>query len=405
MGNQEEYMDEIYKMLSDTEGRKLIDIINERMKEFDISAYQMGKMLSISKSTFERLIKKIESGDVEKVDFYTILKIAEFLNISISEISQVYVSSLKPSFISELEVSTKANLLYRYFDLKGLKSVGFIDDMYDVKAIENKILKFFGIGSLQEYKTEIGAVLFSRTKKTSHDKMREFWVRAAYYQFEKINNPNEYDRDKLLAILPKIRPYTRHEEKGLLTVLQALYNIGITVILQKYLSKTQVRGATFVINNNKPCIVITDFNDSYATIWFALLHELYHVAYDFEELKVWKYHLTGEADLELFKDEDLADYFSMEMLFPKEKLNYIKHMIKMPAIVMEYAEQNKVHPSIIYSFYCYDENKKGRNYYPLYRQYFGKPDKALKSIQTNPWNKETIFEEIKKVKSALETIV
>lgn len=401
MGNDENLMDEIYQLLKvDKQKKKLIDIINERIVEYGISYYQIGQMLSINKNTFLRLIEKLEKGDVQSIDFYDILKIAQFLNIGIDEISQFYVASLKPEFIGEIETARKANYLLRYFDLKGLKDAGFIGSVYDIAAIEKRIVTFFGLDSLFQYSTDVGAVLFSRTKNTSHDKMRDFWVRSAYYQFEKINNPNPFDKEKLLAIIPKIRPYTRQEEKGFATVVAALYNIGVTVIVQTYLSKTEVRGGTFVVNG-KPCIVITDRGKNYATLWFALMHEIYHTIYDFEELKSWKYHLTGEADLHLFK-EDLADYFACEMLFPKEKLNYIRPMINSPIIVNEYSEQNKIHPSIIYNFYCYDEKEtKGNNYYPFYQKYFGKADKAIKKLEHYPFNKEKITENVDRYKALL----
>lgn len=401
MSNLDNYMDEVYKHLHLTNPKKFIDIINDRLQQYNISVYQMGKMLSFDKSTFVRLIRKIESGDIQKVDFHTILKITRFLGIGIDEISQLYISSLNPSAVVELEISKKANFLYRNFDLKGLKKIGFISNVYDVEAIELKLLSFFRLDSLVDYQAEVGAVLFSRAKRESHDKMREFWVRSAHFQFQKINNPNDFDKEKLLAIIPNIRPYTRFEEKGLLTVFKALYNIGVTVISQKYLAKTRVRGGTFVVDN-KPCIVITDFNNSYATLWFALLHELYHVLYDFDELSTWIYHLTGEPDLSLLK-EDVADYFAREMLFPTDKLNYIKHMISSPIVVQEYAKKNHVHPSIIYSFYCYEENKQGNNVYPFYQKYFGNPDKALDQIKSNPWNKQSIYDEIEIIKEKLET--
>lgn len=400
MGNEDNYMNEIYKLLHSNNSKKLIDIINEKKEEYGISNFHISQILSINKNTFNRVIEKLENGNVESVDFYDILKISQFLNIGIDELSQLYVSSLKPEFIGEIETARKASYLFRHFDLKGLKDAGFIDNVYDIKTIENRIVNFFGLDSIFNYHNDVGQVLFSRTKNHSNDKMRDFWVRSAYFQFEKINNQNDFDVEKLLAIIPKIRPYTRQEEKGFITVVSALYNIGITVIIQKYLPKTEVRGGTFIVNN-KPCIVITDRGKTYATLWFALIHELYHAIYDFEELKLWKYHLTGEAERDLFK-EDLADYFSCEMLFPKEKLNYIRHMINSPILVNEYAEENKIHPSIIYSFYCYDEVQNGKpNPYPQYQKYFGKPDKAIKKLQYYPFDKSQIIETLEKYKEIL----
>lgn len=395
-------LNDIYKILERDEGESLFDVISKKRDQMGLSNLQMSKILGIDKSTFDRLLKKIEDGDNSNIDFFSILKICNLFGIDIKQISEIYASSLSSSSIGELEQARKANYIINQFDLKGLKDVGFINSISDFREIERRIISFFKLESIFQFNIEIGAVLFSRTKATSHDKMREFWVRSAFYQFEKINNPNDYDRDILLSIIPKVRLYTRFEEKGFLTVLQALYNAGVTVIVQSYLSKTQVRGGTFSINQ-KPCIVITDFNKNYATIWFALLHELYHVLYDFEELKTWKYHLTGESDIYLLREDD-ADYFACEMLLPKEKLNFIKHVINSPILVAEYAEKNKIHPSIIYSFYCYEEKKNnGKDYYGLYQKFFGKPDKLLFTIKTHPWDKENIYHEIQNIKQKFTT--
>lgn len=401
MGNNDAVL-EIYQLLnSPTKQKTLFEAINERREKLELSNLQLANILNIPKSTWDRTIKSIEEGTLADIDFYLILKLGQFLGMGVDAISQVYVASLSAEKIKQLEDARKANYILSNFDVKALKKAGFIENVTDFNHIEARIKQFFHLDNLFDYTNEVGGVLFSKTKNLSSDKMRELWVRGAIFQFQKMDNPNEYDNAKLLSIIPKIRPYTRYEEKGLLTVLQALFNIGVTVIVQSYLSKTQVRGGTFVVNG-KPCIAITDYNKSYATLWFALLHELYHVLYDLEELKTLSYHLTGEeqSDLYLFKEE-MADYFACEMLFPQESLNYIKHSIQSPMLVAAYAEKMKVHPSIIYSFYCYEQSKQGKNCYALYNQYFGNPEKALKMVKTNPWNKETIYIEIEKARKIL----
>jgi len=52
-------------------------------------------------------------------------------------------------------------------------------------------------------------------------------------------------------------------------------------------------------------------------------------------------------------------------------------------------------------FYCYEEKKSGTDYYPLFAKYFGNPEKVLRKVKTNPFDKKTIYEEIEKVKSIL----
>lgn len=404
MRNEPNPMDEIYELLNVSNNKKLIDIISEKIKDLNMPNSHLAKILGIDKTTFDRVLKRIEDGDINSIDFFDILKMSQFFNIPVEEISKIYVSSLKPEYVAELEKARKANFLYNTFDLKGLKEIGFIKSLTDINAIEKKIVDFFKLTNIYDYDEEVGGVLYSKTKKPVADEMKEFWVKSAILQFKKVNNPNEFDKDKLLALIPKIRPYTRYEEKGFLTVIQALYSIGVTVVVQKYLAKRQVRGATFVVND-KPCIVITDFNKHYSTLWFALMHELYHVLYDIEALKTWKYHTSGAEEgvtkqigSDLF-NEDYADYFAREMLFPKEKLDYIKIHIHSNSLVQEYAKTNLIHPSLIYAFFVHDEDQKGKKYYGAFQKYFGSPEKALKNVKTNPFDKETIYEEIEKIKA------
>lgn len=403
MSNYNEITKEIYEYLSkDSPTPTLKEALEAKREELGITSnLQLSKILGIDRSTLSRIIE----GKNEKIDLFALLKINQFLGVGLEELSKIYVASLKPEEIEELEDARKANYIIRNFDLQGLKKVGFITDPYDIKSVEKRIVNFFGLSSIYNYSEDIGSVLFSRTNAYSHDKMREFWVRSAFYSFEKIENPNNYDRDALDALIPKIRPYTRYEEKGLLTVIQALYNIGITVITQKYLSKTQVRGGTFSVKG-KPCIVLTDLNKNYATLWFALMHELFHVMYDFEDLKKGlRFHLTGESDLLLFREED-ANYFAREILFPQEKLEYIKPLINNHSLVVAYAEKNRVHPSIIYSFFCYHEQKqRNKDLYGVFQQYFGSPDKALNAIKTNPWDKESIHNNIEELRKKLSITI
>lgn len=397
MRNEDSVLSEIYKLLEQDSEKTLRDIFDKKIEEFGISLFGISKLINIDKSTLSRII----AGDSQKVDLFNLLKISQFLNVSVEEITQIYVSSLKPEFVGELEIARKANYLIKNFDLAALEKIGFIKNKNNVREIEKRIVTFFGLNSLFEYDSEISGVLFSKTKKSSHDKMREMWVRSAHFQFKKIDNQNTFDLDQLKLLIPKIRPYTRIEEGGLITVIKALYNVGVTVIVQQYLAKTQIMGGTFVIDN-KPCIVLTNYNKRYPIVWTALMHELYHVMYDFEDLKSWKYHLTGEPDLLLMREEE-ADFFASEVLLSEEKLNYIKHFINNNSLVESFAKDNGIHSSIIYHLYCLNQEKENHNsVWGIYSKYIPSSEKALRKVSKNPFNKETILEEINEIKTVLE---
>ncbi len=388
---QDHILSEIYELLANSSDLTLRQLVDNKKAEMGVTSdLQLSRIVGIDKTTLDRILK----GDTQKLDLLALIKLDEFLGIGINRLTQIYIASLKSEYIGEIESARRASYIIRNFDVSGLKKIGWIESADDFKAIEQKIVSFFKLDNLYEYDREIGSVMFSRSKASSHDKMREFWVRSAIHQFEKINNPNIYNADELKTLIPRIRAYTNNVEKGFLMVVQALYAAGVTVIVQSYLSKTQVMGGTFIINR-KPCIVITDYNKTYASIWIALLHELHHVIYDFDTIASTSYHLSGENNLLLEED---ADFSAQEILFSQDKMNYIKFMINSNVYVNEFAKKNNVHPSIIYLYYCIDQKKEGKNVFGLYRDYNPSSEKALQSIRTNPFNKQTIDEEIENIK-------
>lgn len=398
-GPQENLLTEIYDLLAQDTNLSVIELIEEKKKEFGISSdRQLSEIIKVDRNSLKRLLE----GEVKKVDVFSLLKINQFLGLGIDKLIQVYVSSMKPEAVKELEEVRKANFIVRNFDIQALKKEGFIQSITDFNEIENRIKSFFKLRSIFDYQSEVGLPLFSQTKNNFDDKMKDFWVRCAFYQFKKIDNPNEYDSKALKELVPKIRAYTRFEDEGFITVARALYNVGVTVIVQSYLSKTQVRGATFAVNS-KPCIVITDYRKSYDTIWFSLLHELYHALYDLDKIKKLKFHLTGEQNLFLMNEED-ADFFAREILFPENKMKQIRPFINAPNIVEEFARKSKVHPSIIYGFHCWNEKLAGNDVYKFYAKFIPKSEAALKTLRTYPLEKETIDQEAAEIQKILTGI-
>jgi Zn-dependent peptidase ImmA (M78 family) len=293
--------------------------------------------------------------------------------------------------IGDLEIARKANFIVSNFDINSLFKVKFLKSKTDFSHIEDRLNQFFGLDNIYQFGNNKTFPAFSRTRRSSNNLMRDFWVKSAFTHFERINNPYDFDREALVELLPKIRPYTMNIDNGLFIVAQALYIVGVTVIFQPNLPSVQVRGATFLCNK-KPCIVLTDYNKNYPTIWFALLHELCHVLYDLESLEKNVFHMTGEPDLFLV-NEDFANDFAREYLFSSEKSSYIAPFINDKLIVSEYAKESQVHPSFVYNFYNYDQYLKGDSMaWSRYKEFFPDVSRAVKILNTNPWGKDSIDE-------------
>jgi Zn-dependent peptidase ImmA (M78 family)/DNA-binding Xre family transcriptional regulator len=382
---------EAFQNFAQADSVELSALIQSRREELGISKRQMTRVLNISQSSLDRIL----NGEAQTIDVVKLLKLSSFLQMDLEKLVQSYVASAPQEKVRELEEVRAKSFIVSNFDLEGLRKVGFVDSITDLEAIRDRITTFFGLESVFQYQREVARPLFSSSRSPGRDKMKEFWVRSAYHQFEKRPNPNEYDREKLLDLVPQIRQYTRFEENGLTTVAKALYEVGVTVIGQSYLPFTQVRGGTFVVDG-KPCIVVTDYRKDYGTVWFSLLHEVGHVLYHLDQIKSFTYHLSDDTDKMLVEDE--ANYFARELLLPEEKLNYIEPLIDNPEIVKRYARKNDIHPSLIYSFHAYRKymEEGDDSGYRKYSQYRVSPEKALEPIRCNPWENETAVDDIDK---------
>lgn len=376
------FMTEIYSLLS--QSNNTVDIpalIDKKMAELDLSERQLSTILGIERPS----LKRLKAGETQKVDLLTALKLIQFLGLEVDEFIKLYVSTLPKDSIGGLERVRKANYLVENFDLKTLKKIGFIDSVTDYEEIEKKIINQFNLSSIFEYSLEVAYPLFSRGKRPFADRMLEYWVKSAYSKFLEIKNPNRFDKAGLESLIPKMRPYSRDVEFGMLTVIKALYNLGITVIVQPYLMKTHIYGMTMMVEG-KPCIALSNYYNKYPTLWFTLMHEIAHVFYHLDKVSALGYHVSGNDDLYLMEPE--ANLFAREMLFSEEKVNYIKSFIDNYMVVEKYAEQNKVHPSIIYGIYIrsLEDTNPGVDYSALYAKYNSymniSPEATIKAVNT-----------------------
>jgi len=401
MANLEELLKTLTQPLNPSSGSKdisLKELFEQRLSDLNISQHQALRLLNLERKSLTGILDR----ESKRIDIVNALKLSNFLNLAPKDFIDIYLTEMPVEAIGEIEKARKRTFIVNNFDINKLYSIKFIESKNDFDIIENKINTFFGFESIFNYEDEKHFPLFSRTKRSSNDKMREFWIKSGHQLLEKINNPNDYNRNNLVDLAPKIKPYTNDISKGLYTVAKALYNIGITVIYQPHLPTVQVRGATIIVNN-KPCIILTDLWNKYPTLWFTLIHEIYHILYDLDEIKSITYHLSDDYDL--FLSEEQADQFAKDYLLSEEKHNYILPFIDNHLLVKQYAKTLNIHPSIIYAIHSYEQQKKGnRKSWQKYNKHIPESKEAIIKFNTNPWKKENIEESAKSIKETLYNI-
>lgn len=371
-------------------------IFDKKLDEYGLTKTKVCTILNIDKDTLNDLI----TGTAKQPNLINVLKLSEFLEINLKEIVSTILRNQTPENIGAIEKAKKASFIAKNFDLKKLNKLGFFNDTENIEEVTNRILRFFGYNTVFDYESRLLYPLFSKTKRSFTDKMKDFWVKSAYQCFTLMSNPNDFNRESLKDILVKIKPYCQDVEKGLVTVCKALYNVGVTVIVQTQLPTTQVRGGTFIVNG-KPCIVLTDLNKRYTTIWLTMIHEIHHVLYDLKTIENTKFHLTGDPDL--FLIEEKADEFSMEYFCGMDRYKYIVPHIHNEYLVSKFAKEIEVHPSFIYTSFQHFQNiLRNQNFYGAFKQYFPDYYLAIENLKPVTWKENSISEIAENLKSIFE---
>lgn len=387
------FLKELYSYLNDSPP-SIKELFDLKVDALGLSQNQVESVLGIDRKSLLSILNE----ESKRVSMTNLIKIGNFIDLNFDETLKLFAASLSEEQLAEIEKSDRRQFIAQNFDLPTLKKIKFIDNVTDFEHIENKISTFFEIKNIKSYNRIVGTA-FSRTKKAYNNPMLNIFVQAIYSFLERIENPNEYDAESLKALIPELKSLCTDEKYGLKIVSRALFAIGVTVVYQKSINKTQVRGATFLVNK-KPCIVITNLNDNYATLWFALLHELYHVLNELDKIEINSFHLTGEPNLFLMNEEE-ADKYATSYFLSEEKQRFIYPLIDQAHIVNSFAEKNNIHPSFIYAFYCYKKKKEGMNAYPFYRKLMADTKIAVKNFNIDILSEENVSISAKKVKQFL----
>jgi hypothetical protein len=369
---------------------RLADLFEKKLAELKINKTSVQEILGIP----YRTLKGILEGTQKLVDVTNLVKLADFLQMPKEKVFQLYVESLQKKHSNHNTSPQKIKFIQENFDLVVLKKAGLIKSLTDFDHIEKRIIARLGYKSIYEYKKpEIDVAFSSGLFKPKNLLTRLFWIRSAMCELEEIENPHEYDRQALIKFIPQILWHTMNVERGIVEVIKGLYKIGITVIYQPPLQGLQLRGATFNINN-KPSVVLTNYRGFYSTLWFCLLHELYHVLFDWDEIRKDNYHLTDDdvEELTVQEREKEADFFAGQYLFSSDKLAEIKSSISDVFLVKEYANTNHIHHSIVYAAKAF-ESRNDRKAWARTKRYSPPVFEAVKDIEY-PWNIEKPVEEV-----------
>ncbi len=377
--------------------------IRELLVEFidnnSLSKTQVAKILSMNKNSFMDLY----NGKTKELKINHVIKIMNLLNIREEELVDLCVRDFDNEEIDNIKRTKKIAFLLNNFDLDGLKKQGFLNSSNDYDEIERRVCKFFGLKSLYEY-GKLGSLipLFSKSKlsieESKKQKMLDFGLKCARLTFESLDNTYEYDQELLVEFMKRIKTFSPDENSGFATVVNVLFKLGVTVVVQNYITRTAVFGLTMVVND-KPCIVISNQGKRYDKLWTTLMHELYHLINDYDYIRKVSYHISDESASDIFVDEVAADKFASDSLLGEQKLEIAAKAINYPYKIQMIADKLNIHSSLIYGLYLQNLPKKDQKFeYPKYRKHLISSTKAINNIIYDPIKFDEITEAVEGIK-------
>lgn len=359
MGNINSDSDDILKRLFKPKPTKIKESLKElfenRLESLGIPKTTALNIMGMSVRTLDGIL----SGEQKMLDYTQLIKLSNFLGINLDQIATLYLQKVNEVHNVGNDIN-RTNEMIDFindkFNLAELKKVGLIKSLTNYNEIVKSICNYFGLKNIFEYSEPDINVAFSSGKRAKRNCSVKNWIYLAEQSCVELRNPNIYSRDKLIDYFPQIRWQSMDVENGLVNVIKQLFQLGITVVFVPSFPSLHIRGATFTVNN-KPCIALTDYVGFYPTLWFALIHELYHVLFDWDEIQLSNYHISQEGQKSLDSEsqsEIEADNFAREYLFSKEKTREAGAFINNHEFIKQYAISNNVDPSFAYVFYAFD---------------------------------------------------
>lgn len=257
---------------------------------------------------------------------------------------------IKKSKGREEEVSRRARL-YEKVPVRELLRRRWIELSEDIGVLENRILAFYGIKSLDEEpkfwpvaaRTSMPNLTLAHWAWLARAKQLARAVSAARFSESNLSETIEYLKSLL---------HTPEETKR---VPKILAEAGIRLVIIEHLPRTRIDGACLWLDQKSAVVVLSLRYDRIDHFWHTLFHELGHLKnkHGLKEHQPFDIDIFGETapSLESRSDvERLVDNFAAHTLISRAELEHFIARVR-PLYSKEkirgFAARLKVHPGIV----------------------------------------------------------
>jgi HTH-type transcriptional regulator/antitoxin HigA len=240
--------------------------------------------------------------------------------------------------------------LYGLFPMKEMIRRGWVESTERVEVLEQRILSFLGITSLDEVPSFLGAVARSPIAEATFAQCA--WV-VRVKQAARMTRAPAFTQAKLSQALKRLRHLLPSAEETT-HVPRILSEAGIRFVVVEHLPGTRIDGICLWLDKLSPVVGISMRYDRIDWFWFTLLHELGHVKNcDGKTLPHIDADLVGETAQQTGDKEErekAADQFASEFLIPAKEYEGFVARVKplySKTQISDFARRIGVHPGVV----------------------------------------------------------
>ena len=159
-----------------------------------------------------------------------------------------------------------------------------IDDIHIIPSVEEELMKFFGVDSLEKIEILPHAAKKTQTSEQDPTPAQIAWI----YRVKEIASEMlvaRYSDSSLRTAIANLGRL-RHAAEEVRKVPRILTECGIRFVIVESLPSSKIDGVCFWLNEVSPVIGMSLRHDRIDNFWFVLRHELEHVARRHGQIKM-----------------------------------------------------------------------------------------------------------------------
>ena len=227
---------------------------------------------------------------------------------------------------------------------------GWLEGSKDLHVLENRLLRFFDINSLDDCPQPIPHAARKSTNYTSVTGAQSAWLfRARHLSLGIAATP--FTPGRFQQSLDSLKTLLEHPAE-IRKVPATLAGGGVRVLVVQPLSKSKIDGACFWLDSQSPVVVLSMRYDRIDYFWHTLWHELGHV-YRRDGFALDQDMLPQESDEDVSarpESELQADTFAVENLIQQDRLD--DFILRVSPLfsrnrLVGFAKLRGVHPGVV----------------------------------------------------------